>query len=67
MAEKAKTGRPAKPKEERMIVIPIRFPPAMIEQVDRLPEIVAKTDERSRVIRTLVREALEARAKRKKS
>jgi len=59
MAKKA-VGRPAKADEEKAILVPIRFPPELLELID--DEAASRLDKpsRSAVIRDLVVDGLRA-------
>ena len=56
-------GRPAKPKGEKLELVPIRFPPAMLEAVDAAREARRDKPDRSAMIRELVGVALDSREK----
>ncbi len=60
---KARTGagRPEKPAEERLYLVPIRFPRALLDAVDVIARADIERPTRSVMIRRLVAEAIAAR------
>lgn len=58
-------GRPPKPAGERLELVPIRFPPALLERVDALCDAARDGGDRSKMIRELVGEALDRRERSK--
>lgn len=61
VARKSGPGRPAKPASERQAQVAVRFPPALLAEVDALAASRLDAPDRSSIIRELVAEALSAR------
>jgi hypothetical protein len=58
-------GRPPKAKEAMLTPIPVRFPLAMVEAIEAIQAERMDQPDKSAIIRELVAEALQARARRK--
>lgn len=61
--KKRSAGRPALPATERQGIVPVRFPPDLLSQVDAIVKARLDRPNRSAVVRELVAEALGARTK----
>ncbi len=60
-ASRTGAGRPEKPDDERLEVVPIRFPRPMLDAVDQMARADIERPTRSVMIRRLVAEAIAAR------
>lgn len=65
MARKLSVGRPPKSEDDKAVLVPVRFPPDMLAAIDGTMDGDMAITGRSAMIRTLVAEALAARARRK--
>ena len=63
-ARKKGPGRPSKPAAERQMQVAVRFPPALLAEVDAIAASRLDEPDRSSIIRELVAEGIAARKRR---
>lgn len=66
MARKSSVGRPPKADADQLVLVPIRFPPDLLDRIDAQCAGRADGPSRSAMIRELVVKGLEAEARGRK-